>query len=102
MEGLDCIIALRALGEESRIRILHVLFHCPMSVNELSEELSISQYNVSKHLKIMRTARLVDVRQEGKKRIYFVSERLKSQISSNDGILDLGCCTFNLQKFTPH
>ena len=35
MTGLDCIIALKALGEETRLRILRLLFKEPLSANTL-------------------------------------------------------------------
>jgi predicted transcriptional regulator len=54
VNGLDCIAALKALGEETRLRILRLLFREQLSVNEISERLKVSQYNVSKHLRIMR------------------------------------------------
>ena len=34
MTGLDCISALKALGEETRLRILRLLFKKPLGVNE--------------------------------------------------------------------
>ncbi len=34
--GLDCIAALKALGEETRLRILRPLFKEPLGVSEIS------------------------------------------------------------------
>ena len=42
----------------------------PCSVNELVDELGISQPGVSKHLKVLREAGLVSVRKEGQQRFY--------------------------------
>jgi DNA-binding transcriptional ArsR family regulator len=61
MTRIDCIPALKALGEETRLRILRVLFKEKLSVNEVSELLNASQYNISKHLRIMRDAVCVKV-----------------------------------------
>ena len=58
MTGFDCIAALKALGEESRLRILRLLFKEWLSVNEITGRLKLSQYNVSKHLRIMGEAGL--------------------------------------------
>jgi DNA-binding transcriptional ArsR family regulator len=96
--GLDCIAALKALGEETRLRILRLLFKGPMSVNDIADRLSVSQYNVSKHLRIMREAGLLEQKKQGKQRLYFVPPVLRAQVSSNNNILDLGCCTFRLDK----
>jgi len=98
MTGFDCITALKALGEESRLRILRLLFKEPLSVNEITERLKLSQYNVSKHLRIMREAGLLESEKQGKLRLYGVSSRLKTQVAANNNVLDLGCCTFRLDK----
>ena len=98
MTGFDCIAALKALGEESRLRILRLLFKERLSVNEITERLKLSQYNVSKHLRIMREAGLLESEKKGKLRLYGVSSRLKTQVAANNNVLDLGCCTFRLDK----
>ena len=98
MTGFDCIAALKALGEESRLRILRLLFKEQLSVNDITERLRLSQYNVSKHLRVMREAGLLDFQKRGKLRLYTVSARLKTQVSANNNVLDLGCCSFRLDK----
>ena len=98
MRGLDCIAALKALGEDTRLRILRLLFKEQLSVNEISERLETSQYNISKHLRIMREAGLLESEKQGKQRLYTVAGNLKSQLAANNNILDLGCCTFRLDK----
>lgn len=98
MTGLDCIAALKALGEETRLRILRLLFKQPLSVNEISQRLNASQYNVSKHLRIMREAGLLELKKQGRERLYSVASALKAEVSANNNILDLGCCTFRLDK----
>jgi DNA-binding transcriptional ArsR family regulator len=94
--GLDCIAALKALGEETRLRILRLLFKEPLSVNEIAERLGVSQYNVSKHLRILREAGLLELKKSGKQRLHFVADALKTQVAANNNVLDLGCCTFRL------
>jgi len=96
--GLDCIAALKALGEETRLRILRLLFKEQMSVNEIADRLKASQYNVSKHLRIMREAGQLEVEKQSKERLYGVTRKLKSQVAANNNVLDLGCCTFRLDK----
>ena len=96
--GMNCIAALKALGEETRLRILRLLFKEPLGVNEISERLDVSQYNISKHLRIMREAGLLEVEKDGKQRLYSVVSELKAQVAANNNILDLGCCTFRLDK----
>ena len=59
-----------ALAEPSRRRILDLLRAGERSVNDLVTDLELSQPGVSKHLKVLREAGLVDVRPAGKRRFY--------------------------------
>lgn len=98
MTGSDCIAALRALGEGTRLRILRLLFKGQLSVNEISDRLDVSQYNVSKHLRIMREAGLLETEKNGKQRLYSVSDEFRDQMATNKNVLDLGCCTFRCDQ----
>ena len=62
--------AYAALAEPSRRRILDLLRAGERSVNDLVTALELSQPGVSKHLKVLREAGLVDVRPAGKRRFY--------------------------------
>jgi DNA-binding transcriptional ArsR family regulator len=59
-----------ALAEPSRRQILDLLRDGERSVSELVEHVGLSQPGVSKHLKVLREAGLVQVRPEGKIRWY--------------------------------
>lgn len=59
-----------ALAEPMRRRILDLLRKRPHLVGELVEELGISQPGVSKHLRLLREAGLVSVRQDAQRRWY--------------------------------
>ena len=98
MNGIDCIAALKALGELSRLRIVRLLLKEQLGVNQVSERLEMSQYNVSKHLRILREAGLLEVERQGKQRLYGVAPSLKSQLAANKNVLELGCCTFRFDK----
>ncbi len=58
------------LAEPTRRRILDMLLERPRSVNELTERLGISQPGTSKHLRVLREAGLVTVRQDAQRRWY--------------------------------
>lgn len=62
--------AFAVLAEPNRRRILQVLRSGERPVNDLVDELSMAQPAVSKHLRVLRDARLVTVRQEAQQRIY--------------------------------
>lgn len=59
-----------ALAEPMRRRILDLLRDRPRLVGELVTELAISQPGVSKHLRVLREAELVRVRQDAQRRWY--------------------------------
>ena len=98
MKIFECISVLRALGEENRLRLVKLLLAQPMGVNELAEASDQSQYNVSKHLRTLREAGLVEVAKEGQKRLYSVSRELHTHLKRNRNTLDLGCCTFDFEE----
>jgi DNA-binding transcriptional ArsR family regulator len=60
------------LAEESRRRILDLLLAEERPVGELVQHLSLSQPAVSKHLKVLRSAGLVESRVDAQRRIYRV------------------------------
>jgi DNA-binding transcriptional ArsR family regulator len=63
---------LRALVEPHRREILRLVRDEARSVNEITEHFSISQQAVSQHLKVLKDAGLVAVRQDGQRRLYEV------------------------------
>ncbi len=55
----------RALGDETRVRIVALLSHGELCVCHLEKALELSQPNVSRHLGILRAAGIVDARRDG-------------------------------------
>lgn len=64
------VTAYAALAEPSRRQILDFLRDGERSVNDLVGRLKLSQPGVSKHLKVLRDAGLVEVRPQGRQRWY--------------------------------
>jgi DNA-binding transcriptional ArsR family regulator len=60
------------LAEPTRRRILDLLLDRERSVGDLVKRLRLSQPGVSKHLRVLRDAGLVSVRNEAQRRIYGV------------------------------
>jgi DNA-binding transcriptional ArsR family regulator len=58
------------VAEPTRRQILDLLRERPRPVNELVDALGLSQPGVSKHLKVLREARLVRVRRDAQRRWY--------------------------------
>jgi len=61
---------LQALADRSRRTVLEILRVHPATVGELADALPIARPGVSRHLRVLREAGLVDVRQEAQRRIY--------------------------------
>ncbi|MEM5613721.1 metalloregulator ArsR/SmtB family transcription factor [Staphylococcus pseudintermedius] len=55
----------KALGDPTRIRILHLLFYKEYSVNGIAETLHLRQSTVSHQLRFLKNLRLVKFRREG-------------------------------------
>jgi DNA-binding transcriptional ArsR family regulator len=67
--------AFNAVAEPRRRQILDLLAGGEASVNELVERLGLPQPQVSKHLRVLREVDLVEVRDEGRQRVYAVNGR---------------------------
>ena len=59
-----------ALAEPNRFRIVELLRGGPRSVNHIGERLSLNQPQVSKHLRVLKEAGLVDVTPRAQQRLY--------------------------------
>ena len=61
---------MRALADESRRTLLEALTDGPVSAGELAALLPIARPGVSRHLRVLREAGLVEVRKEAQRRVY--------------------------------
>ncbi len=61
---------LRALADESRRTMLDALARGPATAGELAGMLPIARPGVSRHLRVLREAGLVEVRQDAQRRVY--------------------------------
>ncbi len=62
--------AFNAVAEPRRREILDLLARGELAVNDIVERLCVAQPLVSKHLRVLREVGLVDVRDEGRRRLY--------------------------------
>jgi DNA-binding transcriptional ArsR family regulator len=67
--------AFNAVAEPRRRQILDVLSGGERQVNDLVRELGLAQPQVSKHLRVLREVGAVDVRDEGRQRLYRLNGR---------------------------
>src|SRR5690606_4945144 len=98
MPADDCSDILKALADRTRQRIVKALLCADLSVNELTERLELSQYNTSKHLRVLKEAGIVDSRAIGTRREYFIATTFRRRMETEGMTLDFGCCTFRMDK----
>jgi len=60
----------RAVADPTRRAVLEYLLGRPHGVNELADHFDVSRPAISKHLRILKQARVVRERREGRNRIY--------------------------------
>src|SRR5256885_16912973 len=60
----------RAVADPTRRAVLEYLLGKPHSVNELADHFDVSRPAISKHLRILKDARVVRERRDGRHRIY--------------------------------
>lgn len=89
----DCVVALRALGEDTRVRIVGLLMEHRLDVTEIAQRLGVTPYNASKHLRVLREAGLLEVEKDGRQRLYALPDAIRRQAAEGQ-VLDLGCCSF--------
>ena len=84
------VLFAKALADETRQKIMQMVCCQWLSVNEIVEQLDVSQPTVSHHLALLRETGLVNVREEGKQTFYSLNqERVAS------------CCGQLMIKFAP-
>ncbi len=64
----------KVFGDHTRLKILYSLFDAEKCVGELADDVGMSSSAVSHQLKILRQARLVNFRREGKAALYFLAD----------------------------
>ncbi|MEV0799237.1 metalloregulator ArsR/SmtB family transcription factor [Kribbella sp. NPDC050281] len=71
---------LRALADESRRKVLEALATGEKTAGELGAMLPIARPGVSRHLRVLRDAGLVEVRQQSQRRIYSLRPQALAEV----------------------
>ena len=64
----------KAFGDPSRLKIISILSAKEMTVNEIVDQMNLSQPTVSRHLAILREAEVVIDRRDGQKVYYSLNK----------------------------
>jgi DNA-binding transcriptional ArsR family regulator len=95
---------LRALADPARLRLMACLLNEEKSVCVLADEAQMSIYMASHHLSVLRGARLLATRRQGKYIFYSVPPEFLANSDSADAArrqIDLGWCQFGLLQEPP-
>lgn len=95
---IPCIKMLKALADETWWRLVQRLLEEPATVNELTDKLGVTQYNASKHLRILEEAGIVQKEKEGKNVRCCIVPEFKHRIARDKTGLNLGCCSFKFDE----
>jgi ArsR family transcriptional regulator len=85
----------RALGDETRVRIVALLVHGELCVCHLEAALGLSQPNCSRQLGILKSAGIVDSRRDGTWVYYRLIEQDTESVKA---VLDLLARTFGAER----
>ncbi len=97
----QCATVLKALGDETRLRILESLLIGEKCVTDLVQELKCSQPHASHHLRILRDSGLVEGHRDGKQVCYRVAPAIQRALANRQGqALDFGCCELRFPETT--
>jgi ArsR family transcriptional regulator len=77
------VTALKALADKRRLRIVNLLSCGELCVCELTENLGISQPNMSHHLKVLKNAELIIANKRGKWIYYMLNRDKLFQLRDN-------------------
>lgn len=93
----SCASRLKALADPDRLRIVNSLLKSERSVSELADELNAPIDKISHHLGVLRAARLVETRKQGRFIIYSLATDIASAVEGDKiKTIDLGCCQLDL------
>lgn len=90
MPNNDPILFAKALADETRQKIMGLVCCGWLSVNEIVEQLNVTQPTVSHHLAILRDAGLVKMREEGRQSFYTLNQESLAN-----------CCNVLVLNFAP-
>jgi DNA-binding transcriptional ArsR family regulator len=89
----ECATVLKALADETRLRILESLLTEEKCVTDLVRELGFTQPHVSHHLRILRDSGVVEGLREGKQVCYRIAPIIQRALANRQGkALNFGCC----------
>lgn len=72
---LEIVELLKVLGDETRLRILSLLYDCPCFVRDIFTILELQQSNTSRHLQRLVSSKLIASKQCGQSTCYYIDPK---------------------------
>ncbi|MEQ9620100.1 MAG: metalloregulator ArsR/SmtB family transcription factor [Deltaproteobacteria bacterium] len=98
MDSINCARVLKALADDTRLKILELLFTGEFSVSEIAEHTGVEYSQASHHLGVLRNAGLVLDNKEGKFVMYKLHPVCYQNGREKKNILDFHCCSIEFGK----
>ncbi len=95
MDHQKCTPVLRALSDGTRWRIVQELMNGPCRVTELGIRLSVPQYGISKHIRVLRQAGIIKTDRQGKAVTCELLDSHREKGGHPEKVLNFGCCRFD-------
>jgi DNA-binding transcriptional ArsR family regulator len=89
---IDCPQKLKVLADETRLAVLELLMNGPKHVGEINAILGLEQSLLSHHLQVLRQAKFVIARRDGKAVLYCLAPEVEV---TTGRALNLGCCVLS-------
>jgi len=103
MDVKQTVDIFKALSDETRLRILHLFIKSgeELCVCELTDSLEVTQYNVSRHLKVLATAGLLNREKEGRWVYFRLAQPSGAGCTSVWRSRRMRCCTMCCRPWGP-
>lgn len=92
---IGCAELLKALGDDTRLRVVKFLMEGERHAGELQSELGTEQSLLSHHLRLLRDAGIVESERDGKAVLYRLAPVV--EMRRRGRTLDLGCCRLSFE-----
>ncbi len=79
---MNFVALFKALSDESRVRIVSILFQGDMCACKMVDYLHVTQSTASRHLSALHQAGIVTYRKDGRKHIYSLNRKLPEPVLS--------------------
>jgi ArsR family transcriptional regulator len=94
--GVPCADIMKTLADNTRLKIVEMLFERAQHVCDLNASLRIEASLLSHHLRVLKDAGLVESTRSGRFLTYSLSPRVRSARRGPE--LDFGCCKLSFDR----